>query len=206
DGPHKPRDNPGRSKSGEFGMSTPCPHCGTPVEASTAVSNEIPSSTSSDRLRQGQAPEPGTSAITHPQKADVGVLFVHGIGQPGRGDTLIRFGDPLCSWIKQWLDGAKSQTTQAAASTPPPTTDASFAGCEKAILPTSNQTPQAAPILSGVTFDANDGILRQRMDEGEAPPRASVNFGATVNGVAHSNAWLLAESRWADAFPTTRFR
>src|SRR5262249_17369832 len=76
----------------------------------------------------------------------------------------------------------------------------------KAILPASNQKPHAAPILSGVTFDANDGILRQRMDEGEAPPRASVNFGATVNGVAHSNAWLLAESRWADAFPTTRFR
>src|SRR5215510_9744722 len=33
----------------------------------------------------------------------LGVLFVHGIGQPARGDTLVRFGEPLCVWIDKWL-------------------------------------------------------------------------------------------------------
>jgi hypothetical protein len=160
-------------------MSTPCPRCGTPVDvADTPVSSEITTSASEGGVHQDAAPEPAAATSAQPPKADVGVLFVHGIGQPVRGDTLIRFGDPVCRWIKSWLDGAKP----------------------------SKSPPNEAAAHSSITFDANDGILRQRMDDGEAPPRATVQFGATVNGVAHNNKWLLAESRWADAFPTTRFQ
>ncbi len=39
---------------------------------------------------------------------DVGILFVHGIGEQPRADTLIRFGDPLCAWIERWCSEMNS--------------------------------------------------------------------------------------------------
>jgi hypothetical protein len=35
--------------------------------------------------------------------ADVGVLFVHGIGEQQRADTLVQFGEALKGWLEQWL-------------------------------------------------------------------------------------------------------
>jgi hypothetical protein len=42
-------------------------------------------------------------------KADVGVLFVHGIGEQQRADTLVQFGEALKGWLERWLpvDGAR---------------------------------------------------------------------------------------------------
>ncbi len=37
---------------------------------------------------------------------DVGILFVHGVGQPAWRDTLRRFGGPLCDWITRRLASA----------------------------------------------------------------------------------------------------
>ena len=34
---------------------------------------------------------------------DLGVLFVHGIGRQGTGETLVHFGDPLLRWIDEWF-------------------------------------------------------------------------------------------------------
>ena len=36
-------------------------------------------------------------------RADLGVLFVHGIGQQYRGETLTEFGGPLLRWIRRWI-------------------------------------------------------------------------------------------------------
>jgi hypothetical protein len=33
----------------------------------------------------------------------LGVLFVHGIGEQRQGETLVQFADPLSSWIVRWL-------------------------------------------------------------------------------------------------------
>ena len=33
----------------------------------------------------------------------LGVLFVHGIGEQAKGETLLRFGDPCISWLERWL-------------------------------------------------------------------------------------------------------
>jgi hypothetical protein len=41
----------------------------------------------------------------HP--ASVGILFVHGIGHQRKGETLLRFGEPLFDWLKRWLAEAK---------------------------------------------------------------------------------------------------
>jgi len=41
------------------------------------------------------------------KKFRVGVLFVHGMGQQERGDTVTEMGDALTGWLKSWLDHAK---------------------------------------------------------------------------------------------------
>ena len=37
----------------------------------------------------------------------LGVLFVHGIGEQSRGDTLLAFGEPLVRCIREWIVGRK---------------------------------------------------------------------------------------------------
>jgi hypothetical protein len=51
----------------------------------------------------GEAPVAAARHL-HP----VGILFVHGIGQQGRGQTLVEFGEPLHRWIDDWLRGAST--------------------------------------------------------------------------------------------------
>ena len=36
-------------------------------------------------------------------KAELGILFVHGIGEQKQGQTLIRFADPISGWLAAWL-------------------------------------------------------------------------------------------------------
>jgi hypothetical protein len=44
------------------------------------------------------------SEIDHGMKRpELGVLFVHGIGEQRRGETLVQFADPLSSWVVRWL-------------------------------------------------------------------------------------------------------
>jgi hypothetical protein len=37
------------------------------------------------------------------ESADLGILFVHGIGQQRQGETLVEFADPLSRWLARWL-------------------------------------------------------------------------------------------------------
>src|SRR5215467_8023581 len=41
---------------------------------------------------------------TTDEKAEIGILFIHGIGEPQRGQTLLGVGEPIVEWIGQWLD------------------------------------------------------------------------------------------------------
>jgi hypothetical protein len=38
----------------------------------------------------------------------VGVLFVHGIGEQKQGETLLRFGEPLFKWLREWIEQAST--------------------------------------------------------------------------------------------------
>jgi hypothetical protein len=38
-----------------------------------------------------------------PERYDLGVLFVHGIGQQARGQTLTAWADPVIRWLQLWL-------------------------------------------------------------------------------------------------------
>ncbi len=48
--------------------------------------------------------EAGSQAASSSQnKADLGILLVHGIGQSRTGETLKHFGEPLVQWIAEWV-------------------------------------------------------------------------------------------------------
>jgi hypothetical protein len=40
---------------------------------------------------------------------DLGVLFVHGIGEQKPADTLLQFAGPLCEWLERWLSPAQGK-------------------------------------------------------------------------------------------------
>lgn len=43
----------------------------------------------------------------------VGVLFVHGIGEQPRGDTLVRFAEPIVKWIERWVRQSSRRSGKA---------------------------------------------------------------------------------------------
>jgi hypothetical protein len=45
-----------------------------------------------------------TDSLKDAKTHQLGVLFVHGIGEQPRGDTLLRFGDPCIVWLDRWLE------------------------------------------------------------------------------------------------------
>ena len=47
---------------------------------------------------------------------ELGVLFVHGIGEQRQGQTLVRFADPISRWLARWLTGGGR--TEAGVGTP----------------------------------------------------------------------------------------
>lgn len=49
-------------------------------------------------------------------RPELGVLFVHGIGEQRQGETLVHFTDPISRWLARWLTGGK--TTEAAVGAP----------------------------------------------------------------------------------------
>ena len=42
-------------------------------------------------------------AIPDEEKADIGVLLVHGLGRQDEADTLLGLGEPLIDWLREWL-------------------------------------------------------------------------------------------------------
>jgi hypothetical protein len=44
-----------------------------------------------------------------PNQSDVGILLVHGIGEQNQGDTLLEIGQPLVTWMREWVRGVNSK-------------------------------------------------------------------------------------------------
>jgi hypothetical protein len=56
-------------------------------------------------------------------KFDLGVLFVHGIGEQQQYSTLARFGGALQLWLRQWEDGRRPAKPKTDRIAPPPVVD-----------------------------------------------------------------------------------
>ena len=87
----------------------------------------------------------------------LGVLLVHGIGRPRRGDTLVRWGDVLLKTIGHATRGEVETTIERAVSS------------------------------EGLGKSSFEATVRLRTPD-------------------HTERWLLAEGRWAEAFPAPRYR
>jgi hypothetical protein len=61
-------------------------------------------------------------------RADLGVLFVHGIGEQLQGQTLVRFADPLSRWFTRWF--SRDVQIEAAIGTDPSVGEVRISGSE----------------------------------------------------------------------------
>lgn len=107
----------------------------------------------------------------------VGILFVHGMGEQARGDTVTEMGDSLSEWLRRWAR-------------PRGDVDVSI---RKAILRSSRDTEPGPGELPGPVAHGYLTITRTRAETGEPvePPE--------------TQEWLLAESWWADVFRPATF-
>lgn len=155
---------------------------------------------------------------------DLGVLFVHGIGDQARGSTLVAFGEPLWRWLdrrflgitRSWgaagLDSdefmawrARHGETLARDMTltewgPNAETLTRLSGA-------TSTSPAAVP-LESLPNDLAGDVLAARLhcrdahvrssDDG-APSHAAIQLHAvTTQAQTHVSNWLVAESWWAD--------
>lgn len=67
--------------------------------------------------------QPAESASNQNSKYDLGVLFVHGIGEQQQYSTLARFGGALQRWLRQWEEGRRPGEPQEDRVAPPPVVD-----------------------------------------------------------------------------------
>lgn len=61
------------------------------------------------------APPDTAPAPAADDRADLGILLVHGIGQQRQGETLAQFAEPIIEWIRDWLFHESPSGTNVAA-------------------------------------------------------------------------------------------
>lgn len=121
------------------------------------------------------------------QGYDLGVLFVHGIGNQKRGEHLVQMGEALVGWLKRWIEAKKAE----------PTTKASGGRRERATSGPAPVDDDAATLRGGV--EVRDARL---VGDGTGDPaRAEMKLSLREpTGELRSTRWLLAESHWAEEF------
>ena len=178
------------------------------------------------RARRRQPPE---------RRHDLGLLFVHGIGEQERGATLVTAGEALHAWLHRWFRGITRSWRAAGLAD-----EQLFEwqrrrkqqlwqqrGEERALprfeaLRTllGNMRTVAAdtalPPLETVRNDVAGGILAAtaslrdphlRDGDEDAPAHAPLELLAIgTDGKEHRSRWLLGESWWAQAFTEPTFR
>ncbi|NND02626.1 MAG: hypothetical protein HKN91_07550 [Acidimicrobiia bacterium] len=161
---------------------------------------------------------------------EVGILFVHGLGNQPRGQTLVSFGEPLFECIQDSFDGVHAKwgrqgLTRAAVSQWEGELEAKH---ERQL--TADELETLDELISNPELSAGDSqntigemtddesspvALRTVVDHAEARAAsaaaepASANVELTrinANGDAVQSNWLLAESWWALTFAPPRYR
>ncbi|WP_254991367.1 hypothetical protein [Cyanobium sp. N5-Cardenillas] len=178
---------------------------------------------------------PPPTTVDTDEKQDLGVLFVHGIGQQKRGSTLVGFGEPLFRWFQERFDGiARSwsftglrlsqQSDWLARKEPGWRGPAGLTDTTKHFetlrsLAGSLAMDTAQGPLKPLEEMANDAagnfvcaraFLRDAQvttTSKDAPSHALLELQALDReGTLHETRWLMAESWWAESFAAPRFR
>ena len=115
------------------------------------------------------APGDGQEAPTPPKTYELGILFIHGMGEQASGDTITQMGDAITEWLRKWLGNDRFKL-------------------QNATLRSREGT------AAGTTSPATSGRAN-----------ATVVLQRTNDPGDEGQAWLLAESWWADAFRPASF-
>jgi hypothetical protein len=100
-------------------------------------------------------------------KHDLGVLFVHGIGEQRQNSTLARFGGSLQRWLRRWLDPVGGLEEQA-----------------------TKDRIAAQPMVEVEAVERHTG-------NGDVPAHARLLVGKPGQPEESRQRWLLAEGWWA---------
>ena len=139
------------------------------------------------RTRKRQVPE-----------FDVGVLFVHGIGAQGRGQTLIEFGEPIFRWIEDRYAEVARDAGEANA-------DAIKKALEELEHSEwSGSEPTTGPRTSAGTLVARVRSSETRLHDAREPDAPAhtklILRRRQEDGNTSGENWLFAESWWAEQF------
>ena len=115
---------------------------------------------------------PDVAAANANAAPDLGVLFVHGIGNQMAGQTVVQFGDPVLRWLDEWLRFSSKL---------PPDEVARLAGKE----------------ANELTHQLNVSEARLRTNGG-IPAHTHVEIGVTPDKNGRPQRWIMAESCWAE--------
>lgn len=116
----------------------------------------------------------GAAHVAANDRCELGVLFVHGIGDQGEGETLTSFGEPLIEWMRDWIAGhgeLSSPEKADAHNVRPDGVDVTYAS----LFPSRRYTPDPA----------NARIDVRITPQGDPPQQLR-------------QRWLFAESWWGE--------
>src|SRR5262245_53583255 len=111
--------------------------------------------------------------------AEIGIMFVHGIGSQTRGETLVNFGEPLYRKLKDWVES------------PFPNEDAVF----------NFKIKDEAPDKQGGQVQLIDAFLSPLINEPSLAEPAHVRLSISTKFDCSPVEWVLAECHWATSFP-----
>jgi hypothetical protein len=126
-----------------------------------------------------------TEAMPSTERHNLGVLFVHGIGNQPRASTLVESGTPLIEWLK--ILGERAEIEDAVE-----VTAASLSG--EGPEPAHLTLRLALPARAGTSDEASSGANASPTSAEAEPSSSSVE-----------RRWLLAEAWWAESFAMPRF-
>ena len=126
---------------------------------------------------------------------DLGVLFVHGIGNQIVGETVVQFGDPLLRWLREWLMIRWHLREREAA-------DLFKSSKDPAVRDIAEQVIKEASVKSGYL---NVTEARVKTADG-IPAHSHVEIGTRSDNKGQTKRWILAESCWAQAFAPPTFK
>jgi hypothetical protein len=120
--------------------------------------------------------------------AEVGILFVHGIGNQVRGETLVSFGDPIFEVLKERID-----------TTPPSNSDVIEGELTKSERYGAKRTDKVQ------LFDASLSPVVSSPSAQTEPAYTKFTIASDDPAVGPAE-WVMAECHWATAFPPPQSR
>ncbi len=155
-------------------------------------------------IQSGENDCPACGAKPDDEKlAQVGLLFVHGIGAQTRGQTLIDFGEPILHWIedRQLAVGEYDVETTA------PEMQAAFEELESAHWSGAEPSGAGSSKSSLAAMVRSHDTRLHDLDDPSAPAHSRITLRRQFeDGTSSGEQWVFAESWWAEQFSPPSYK